>query len=174
MTICVPFYSQDGHCRAMAGAIAEGAGGAALDVTQLGAADWAMMGAAEAIVFASPTYMGSVAARYGAFLEEAAADWPDHGWRNKIAAGASVACHPSGDKLQTLTRMAVFAAQMGMIWVGAEALGAPVREGALNRDGSWLGLMATDAPGGGLSAADLETARLFGARVAWAAARWGA
>jgi NAD(P)H dehydrogenase (quinone) len=64
-----------------------------------------------------------------------------------------------------------------MIWVGLDAIGAPVRpeEMDINEAGFNLGLAATSSrdktqligPG------DAETARRFGARIAMAARRWG-
>ncbi len=171
--ICIVYFSGSGNTRRLAEAVAEGAGDVRMiDVDAMGPEDWTALDAAGAIVFGAPTYMGSTAARFDLFLEEASSRWDTGGWADKIAAGFTVAVHPSGDKLQALVRLAVFAAQMGMIWVGQAEIGAPVkpeREG-INRDGSWLGLMATDPVGEG----DRETARLFGARVAAAGARWQA
>lgn len=173
--ICIPYFSETGHTAALARAIADGAGGARLiDIADMDNGDWAALRGAGLIAFGTPTYMGSVAARYGLFLEQAAEGWPDAGWQDKLAAGFTSACHPSGDKLQTLQRLAIFAAQMGMLWVGQTALGTPVNPDApgVNRDGSWLGLMATDA-GDAVPDHDLATARAFGARLRSAAERWG-
>ena len=171
--ICVLYYSGTGQTRALAEAVAEGIGAARLvDVERMDAADWAALDAAPAILFGAPTYMGSTAARFDMVLEEAANRWDSGAWADKMAAGFTIAVHPSGDKMNALVRLAVFAAQMGMIWVGQAEIGAPVkpaREG-INRDGSWLGLMATEPLGPG----DTATARLFGARVAAASARWQA
>ncbi|MEO0747719.1 MAG: NAD(P)H-dependent oxidoreductase, partial [Pseudomonadota bacterium] len=155
----------------------DGAGRARLiDVEKIEDADWAALDAAEAIVFGAPTYMGSVAARYDAFLEEASVRWPDQTWGDKIAAGFTVATYPSGDKFSTLMRMAVYAAQMGMIWVGQAEIGAPVHpeRGAVNAQGSWLGLMAMSSRDKEqmVEADDLATARAFGARIAGAVERW--
>ncbi|MEX3016424.1 flavodoxin family protein [Gymnodinialimonas hymeniacidonis] len=171
--ICIVYFSGTGHTRMLAQAVAEGAEEVQLiDVEAMGPEDWVALDAAEAIIFGAPTYMGSTAARFDMFLEEAASRWDTGLWADKVAAGFTVAVHPSGDKMNALVRLAVFAAQMGMIWVGQSEIGAPVkpeREG-INRDGSWLGLMATDP----VSEGDKATARLFGARVAGASARWAA
>ena len=80
----------------------------------------------------------------------------------------------SGDKLNSLVDLAVFAAQHGMIWVGLDIYPGWAESTAsiedLNRLGSWLGAMAqSDAD---LSAekappaTDLRTAAALGARVA--------
>lgn len=178
--ICIPYFSGAGHTALLARAIAEGAGGGRIiDVTEIKPDDWAALDAAAAIAFGAPTYMGSTAARFDQFLEDASGPrWHTSHWRDKLAGGFTVACHPSGDKGFALQRLATFAAQMGMIWVGQAEIGTPVIEDrpGINRDGSWLGLMATDAqaPDALLDAVDLETARLYGARLAGAARRWQA
>jgi len=175
--IVIPYFSGSGHTRRLAEALASGAGPARLiEIASMQDADWAALDKAEAIIFATPTYMGSAAARYDLFLEEAASRWPEQLWADKIAAGMTVATYPSGDKLSTLMRLAVYAAQMGMIWVGQAEIGAPVdpAKPGINASGSWLGLMATSSRDKGqmIEADDLETARRFGARIARAARRW--
>lgn len=177
--ICLPYHSGNGHTRRLVEAIAEGIGATArmIDVTRLTTSDWQALDRAAGVVFATPTYMGSTSAAYAAFLEEAGDRWAEGGWVDKIAAGATVASYPSGDKLATLQRLAVFAAQMGMIWVGQSEIGAPVDRArpGINRDGSHLGLMATAARDKTVLVEehDLATARLFGARVEQAVRRWG-
>ena len=175
--IMIPYFTGMGHTRLLAEAIADGAGAATvIDVENMTDADWAALDAAEAIVFGAPTYMGSVAARYDMFLEEAAVRWQNQTWANKIAAGFTVATFPSGDKFSTLMRLSVYAAQMGMLWIGQAEIGAPVNpdRGGVNAHGSWLGLMAVSSRDKGqmVAADDLATARLFGKRIAPAADRW--
>lgn len=175
--ICIPYFSGFGHTARLAELVAEGAGGARLiDCTAISQGDWTAMDGATMIVFGAPTYMGSTAARFDLFLEEAADRWMHQAWTDKMAAGFTVAAHPSGDKLSALTRLAVFGAQMGMIWVGQAEIGAPTfpdRVG-LNRDGSWLGLMATELRDSDdlIDPKDEHLATLFGARLAGAAQRW--
>lgn len=179
--ICVAYYSGAGHTAMLARAIAEGAGDDAriMDVIAMNRAAWGALDAAQAIVFGAPTYMGSTAARFDQFLEQAAASrWDTGRWRDKIAGGFTIASHGAGDKGVALQRISTYAAQMGMIWVGQAEIGAPVkpdREG-INRDGSWLGLMATSSRDKSVmvDAGDLETAKLYGDRLAMAARRWGA
>ena len=176
--IAIPFFSGNGHTRVLAQAVAEGAGNAALlDVETLAGDGWATLDAAPAILFACPTYMGSVPARYEAFLEEASERWMDQCWADKLAGGMSVATFPSGDKLATLMRLSVYAAQMGMVWIGPNEIGAPVMpdNAGSNSSGSWLGLTAVSSRDKSLliDAPDRETARRFGARVARAVTRWG-
>ncbi|MCK8482729.1 flavodoxin family protein [Aliiroseovarius sp. S2029] len=176
--ICIPYYSGFGHTKRIAQSIARGAGPSAtlLDVEDMSGVDWEALDAADAIIFGAPTYMGSAAARFSLFLEQVDTRWEHGRWVDKIAAGFTTAIHPSGDKLATLQRLSLFAAQMGMIWVGQAEIGAPVkpdRPGA-NRDGSWLGLMVTEQLGqdDDLPGEDLDTACRFGQRVATATRRW--
>lgn len=175
--IAIPYFTGMGHTRMLAQAVADGADGARLiDVEKITKPDWDALDAADAIVFGAPTYMGSVAARYDVFLEEASERWPDQIWADKVAAGFTVATYPSGDKFSTLMRMAVYAAQMGMIWVGQAEIGAPVHpdRGPVNAQGSWLGLMAMSSRDKTqmVDPDDLATARVFGARIAKSALRW--
>ena len=178
LLICLPYFSGFGHTRRIAAAIAEGVGKSArlIDVEVMTEDDWAALDAANAIIFGAPTYMGSAAARFSQFLEEVDTRW-EHGlWVDKIAAGFTTAIHPSGDKLATLQRLSIYAAQMGMIWVGQSDIGAPVKPDmpGVNRDGSWLGLMVTEQLGQAddLPAEDLATARRFGTRILLATKRW--
>ena len=176
--ICIAYFSGSGHTTQIAEALATDMRAVRLiDVDDISAADWAALDAAPTIVFGAPTYMGSTAAKFGLFLEVAAERWMELAWQDKLAAGFTVATHPSGDKLAALQRLSVFAAQMGMIWVGQTAIGAPVfpERAGLNTDGSWLGLMARDSGrnDGKVIAQDLETARIFGRRIRAATERWG-
>lgn len=128
----------------------------------------------DAIVFGSPTYMGSVSAPFKAFMDASSKIWFEGKWRNKVAGGFTNSHSLSGDKLNTLIQMAVFAAQHGMIWVGqAEPNGSPAGEpgkaDAVNRIGSMLGAMAQSenaAPDVTPPSGDLKTAELFGKRIA--------
>ena len=178
LSICLPYFSGFGHTKRIAKAISDGIGTPArlINVEALTEDDWAALDAADAIVFGAPTYMGSAAARFSQFLEEIDTRWEHGQWADKIAAGFTTGIHPSGDKLATLQRLSTFAAQMGMIWVGQSEIGAPVKPDrpGVNRDGSWLGLMVTEQLGAAndLPADDLDTARLFGARILSATKRW--
>src|SRR5690606_41181388 len=104
--------------------------------------------------------------------DESASVWMKAGWRNKLAAGFTCSHGLSGDKLNVLIQMAVFAAQHGMVWVGP----AQAQEGSqphhVNRLGSFLGVMAqADTKEGPLTPpeGDLKSAALLGKRmVEWA------
>lgn len=177
--ISIPYYSPTGHTRFLAEHIARGAGPSAqlIDVETMTAADWQRLDDSHAIIFGAPTYMGSAASRYMQFLETAASRWDTQDWADKIAAGFTTAVHPSGDKPNALMNLCIYGCQMGMIWVGQNQIGTPVDPSnpGINRDGVWIGLSATalaEGEAGLLSAADRETARRFGARIAAIAARF--
>lgn len=175
MSICVVYYSGTGHTEALAKAIAQGAQAKLYDAAQLSAADWAEIDAAGAIVMGAPTYMGGLPSHFVRFIETAAERWDQGLWRDKLAGGFTTALHPAGDKLNALTSLTIFAAQMGMIWVGAAETGAPVvpKNEGINRDGSWLGVSATMSGDEALlSEGDLETGRRYGLRMRAALERW--
>ncbi|MGB3149009.1 MAG: flavodoxin family protein [Paracoccaceae bacterium] len=185
MQVSIVYFTGSGHTRVLAEHVAAGVNGLAgasaalLDVEQIDAAGWERIGQSAAVIFGSPTYMGSAAAGFKAFMDETGSDlWTGLQWRDKIAAGFTVATYPSGDKLSTLTQLAVFAAQHAMIWVGQDEIGAPVDRAkpGINRDGASLGLMATSSRDKTvmIGPEDAETARRFGARIARVALRWSA
>jgi NAD(P)H dehydrogenase (quinone) len=179
--IAVAFHSGYGHTARQAEAVAAGASSVPGAVAELVPLDeltedvWSRLAAADAIVFGAPTYMGSPSAAFKQFAEESVRAWADNlAWRDKIAAGFTNSKAMSGDKLNSLVDLAVFAAQHGMIWVGLDLYPGWAESTAsiedLNRLGSWLGAMAqSDAD---LSAekappaTDLRTAEALGARVA--------
>lgn len=183
-SVAVIYHSASGRTRALAEAVARGASGIPGVVAHLLSVDEAsrahgLLAAADAIVLGCPTYMGSASAQFKGFMDGTSAVWALQGWRDKLAAGFTHSAALSGDKLGTLTQLAVFAAQHGMVWIG---LGLPPTYVATdspdddtNRLGSHLGAMAQSRPGGGaLPPGDLRTAELLGRRVAEASVRWRA
>ncbi|MFI7063969.1 flavodoxin family protein [Kribbella sp. NPDC050124] len=179
--IVIAYHSGYGHTAKQAEAVATGAESVPGAVAELVPLDeltedvWARLAAADAIVFGAPTYMGSPSWVFKKFAEESVRAWADNlAWRDKIAAGFTNSKAMSGDKLNSLVDLAVFAAQHGMIWVGLDIYPGWAESTAsiedLNRLGSWLGAMAqSDAD---LSAekappaTDLRTAEALGVRVA--------
>jgi NAD(P)H dehydrogenase (quinone) len=127
----------------------------------------------DGFIFGTPTYMGSVSAEFKKFMEATSGLWQQGALKNKWAGGFSVSGSPSGDKLATLSALAVFAAQHGMFWIGSHIMPETYQgvkyEDAANRLGSFLGAMAqasNEAPEKAFVPGDLKTARLFGERVA--------
>jgi multimeric flavodoxin WrbA len=182
--IAIAYHSGYGHTARQAeavrdGAIAAGAAATLYPVDTLTDAQWDELSAADAIVFGAPTYMGSVSAPFKAFMDASSKLWIPRGWQNKLAAGFTNSASQSGDKLNSLVQLAIFAAQHGMVWVGLNMLpGNNSSKGSpddLNRLGSFIGAMAqsnADQGADAMRASDLATARALGERVAKAAAAW--
>ncbi|MGW4806375.1 flavodoxin family protein [Kitasatospora sp. NPDC004272] len=179
--IAVAYHSGYGHTAKQAEAVAAGAGKVEgtevrlLPLTELDDELWRALDEADAIVFGSPTYMGGSSAVFRTFVEATSQVWGDGmRWKDKIGAGFTNSGNMAGDKLHTLTDIALFAAQHGMIWVGlAEYGGWNTSTGSaedLNRLGSWLGAMSQSnndqSPELTPTASDLRTAEALGRRVA--------
>ncbi|MEM0987224.1 MAG: flavodoxin family protein [Pseudomonadota bacterium] len=187
--IAIVYHSGYGHTAKVAEHVRKGAAETGAEVTLYKADDlqsgdegpWDALLASHAIIFGAPTYMGSVSAVMAKFLEATSKVWFTDSWKDKIAAGFTNSGSLAGDKNETLQRFATLAAQQGMIWVnfglkaGYSASNSDFAT-ARNRAGHYLGLgtqsltdlSADDTP----DAAELETAELFGKRVAEATLRW--
>ena len=183
--VVIVYHSTRGHTATQAKSVFEGvktvAGAKARLLTcEEATAQIDSLDAADAIVFGSPTLMGSMSSDMKRFTEIAIGKWFSASWKNKIAGAFTNSSSYSGDKMNTLLGLMVNAMQHGMIYVGLgmapapncmesySSLQGPPPE-ALNRVGSFMGPMATsfevnapDAPSSG----DLETARLYGKRIA--------
>jgi multimeric flavodoxin WrbA len=188
-TVCVVFHSGYGHTQEQAKAVAEGAGSVAgincqlIPVAELEAADapaWAALDACDAMIFGSPTYMGSASAAFKTFMEATSQRWMEQRWSMKLAAGFTNSGSQNGDKQNTLMQFITLAAQHGMLWVNLNQMpgnnSTSGSENDMNRLGASLGAMAQSAvdagPDVGPTQSDLETARAFGAHVAACAQRW--
>ncbi len=177
--IAIVFHSGFGHTLRQAEAVAEGVrrvSGVAVTlypVDQLDEAQWEALDKADAMIFGSPTYMGSATAKFKEFAEASSKRWYGRVWKDKLAAGFTVSASQSGDKLNTLIELMIFANQHGMIWVGLDLLpGNNNSKGSvddLNRLGSFSGAMAqanADQGADGMLQSDLDTSALLGERVA--------
>jgi multimeric flavodoxin WrbA len=177
--VAIVYHSGYGHTAKQAEAVRQGAASVAgVEVALLNSDEaqqqWEVLDDADAIIFGSPTYMGSASAQFKAFMDASSKAWFTQGWKDKIAAGFTNSASQSGDKLNTLIQLAVFAAQHGMIWVGLDMLpGNNNSKGSvndLNRLGSFLGAMAqsnADEPADTAPIdSDLRTAHRLGERVA--------
>jgi NAD(P)H dehydrogenase (quinone) len=134
---------------------------------------WSSLHEADAIIFGSPTYMGMTSWQFKKFADASSKPWFSQVWKDKIAAGFTNSASMNGDKLSTLHYMFTLAMQHGMIWVGTGMLPSNAKAAQrndINHLGSSIGAMAqspSDAsPEEGPLPGDLETAKLFGKRVA--------
>lgn len=179
--IVVVFHSGYGHTQRLAQAVADGAGAALLAIDadgRLPDGGWEMLAAADAIVFGTPTYMGGPSWQFKRFADASSKVWYAQGWKDKLFAGFTNSAAMNGDKSSTLGYLWTLAMQHHGIWVSQGLMPsnnkAATRE-SINYTGGYGGLLAqssSDASPAEMSKGDLETARVFGERVAQVAARW--
>jgi NAD(P)H dehydrogenase (quinone) len=178
--IVVVYHSGYGHTQRMARSVAEGAGAKLLAIDAEGnlpAGGWEQLKAADGIIFGSPTYMGSVSWQFKKFADASSKPWFAQEWKDKVAAGFTNSAGMNGDKFNVLVTLFTLAMQHGMLWVSQGLM--PSNTLAAQRDDvnylvSYSGAIArspSDAGSDAMAAGDLETARLFGARVAEVTAR---
>jgi multimeric flavodoxin WrbA len=177
-SVAIAYHSGYGHTAVLASAVERGAleAGATvhlIDVETITDAQWELLDNADAIVFGSPTYMGTASSAFHKFAEDSSKRWFTHSWKDKLAAGFTNSGSKSGDKLNTLQFFTVLAAQHGMHWVN---LGlhpgwntSEASEHDLNRLGFFLGAAAQSNNDEGpdqVHKADIATAEHLGRRVA--------
>lgn len=169
--LSIVFHSPYGHTAKVAQHIARGATALGVDVACMDIAhiDWARLDASQAIVFGSPTYMGSVTADFKKFMDASSKRWKNRTWQGKLAAGFTNSGGLSGDKLSVLQQLNIFAMQHGMLWSGLPLMTTGHAEHDLNRLSSCMGLMTQSdnapvevTPPQG----DLDTAVWFGEYLA--------
>ena len=169
----VVYHSGYGHTQRVAQFVAEGAKAQLIAIDADGNvsdADWTVINAAHAIIFGSPTYMGTVSWQFKKFADATSKQWFGSAWKDKVAGGFTISSNPSGDKLSTLQYFITLSMQLGMVWVGQ----ANPNDGSLNRLGSSSGLMAQvgpTSPAADIPQGDLDTAKAYGERVAQVAAK---
>lgn len=176
--IAVVYHSGQGHTEYIARCVGEGARGVpGVEVSLLKAESLAAeperLTEFDGFIWGSPTYLGGVSGVFKGFMDTTGRLWRSQALKGRLAAGFTVSNLPSGDKQSTLLAMFVFSMQHGMLWAGNALLpeqhqGVP-EEQAVNRLGSWAGLMAQAghaAPADDFAPGDVRTARLFGRHVA--------
>ncbi len=177
--IAIVYHSGYGHTAKQAAAVAAGVNEVAGASAQLVALDdiaavpWADLDAADGIIFGAPTYMGGPSAKFKEFADASSKAWFTRAWQDKVAGGFTNSASLNGDKQGTLGALATLALQHGMIWVSLGLLPAnssKAQRNHVNRMGASYGAMAQSdsdvGPDVAPPAGDLETARLYGARVA--------
>lgn len=179
--VVVVFHSGYGHTQRMAQSVADGADAELLAIDadgNLPESGWELLNAADAIIMGSPTYMGTVSWQFKKFADASSKPWFSQQWKDKVFAGFTNSAAMNGDKLSTLHYLFTLAMQHGGIWVGLGQMPSnskAAQRNDVNYVGSYGGAMAqspSDAGANDMLPGDLETARLFGARVAATAARF--
>ncbi|MCF8069872.1 MAG: flavodoxin family protein [Desulfobacterales bacterium] len=183
--VAIVYYSKYGHTKLQAEGVQRGAAGVDGVKVELYNADEAIerldeLDSADAIILGTATYMGNISAGLKTFMEEAAKKWFTLAWKDKIAGAFTNSSSFSGDKLNTLFGLVINAMQHGMIYVGLgmfpsandpegmNSVDGPGPE-THNRVGSFIGPMAASfqvEPGSAPPKGDIETAELYGKRVA--------
>lgn len=176
--IVIAYTSGREHTTALAHAVRDGATDRGTDVTMIRVdeitdAGWSALDDADAIIFGSPTYMGTASGAFHAFAESTSRRWMEAAWRDKLGAGFTNAACKAGDKHSTLGYFTTLAAQHQMNWIN---LGlhpgwhtSTESENDLNRLGYFNGAAATtpaDLPADQVHKADIATAEFLGRRVA--------
>ena len=179
-SVVVIYHSGYGHTAKQAQAVVAGADADLIaidangDITE---ADWATLSAAKAIIFGSPTYMGSASWQFKKFADTSSKVWFGQGWKDKFFAGFTNSASMNGDKFSTIQYFITLAMQHSGVWVGTGLMPSSTKA-ATRSDINFLGgfsgaLMATPSDAGvdEVVESDLETAKLLGQRVAAFAAK---
>lgn len=178
--VVVVFHSGYGHTLRLAQAVAEGAAATLLPIDAEGnlpEGGWDTLNTADAIVFGSPTYMGTVSWQFKKFADASSKAWFTQAWKDKVFAGFTNSATMNGDKLSTLHYLFTLAMQHSGVWVGTGLMPSNKKDAHrndVNYVGSFAGAMAqtpSDASPAEMPQGDLDTARLFGERVAQVAQR---
>lgn len=173
--ITVVYHSGYGHTAKQAQAVAAGAGAVLLAIDAQGNIsdkDWETLASSDAIIMGSPTYMGSVSWQFKKFADASSKPWLSQAWKDKIAAGFTNSATMNGDKLSTLHYIFTLSMQHGMIWASTGMMPSnskAAQRNDINYVGSYCGAMMqtpSDASPDEVLPGDLETAKLFGKRVA--------
>ncbi|MFG2196090.1 flavodoxin family protein [Streptomyces sp. NPDC048639] len=176
--VSIAYHSGYGHTAVLAEAVRTGAVKARaevhlINVDEITDEQWATLDGSDAIVFGSPTYMGTASGAFHVFAEATSKRWATLAWRDKLAAGFTNSASKSGDKLHTLQFFQILAAQLGMHWVNLGLLpgwnSSSGSENDLNRLGVFAGAAAQSNVDEGPDAvhkADIATAEHLGRRVA--------
>ncbi|QWE10510.1 flavodoxin family protein [Polynucleobacter sp. es-EL-1] len=173
--VAVVFHSGYGHTVKQAEAVAKGANGTLISIDAEGNisdAHWDLLNAADAIVFGSPTYMGTVSWQFKKFADASSKIWYGQKWKDKIFGGFTNSATMNGDKHSTLHYFFTLAMQHSGIWVGTGLMPSNAKSAKrddVNYVGSSAGAMMqtpSDASAEEVNLGDLETARLYGERIA--------
>ena len=175
VTISIIYHSGQGHTKQIADILAENLQSEFSQVHLINVEDAKekldLLHQSDTIVFGCPTYFGNVSAGFKQFMELTGGFWYNQMWKDKLAAGFTVSSTRSGDKLNTLISLSLFAAQHSMFWISQGIMprfcNNEQTEGQ-NRAGSYLGLMIQSDNGKELllpHSGDILTTELFAKRI---------
>ncbi|MDR3478358.1 MAG: flavodoxin family protein [Gammaproteobacteria bacterium] len=181
MSVVIIYHSGYGHTKKLAEAVFQGVQAVnemailiAIDAEgNIPAEAWETLAKADTIIFGSPTYMGSVSWQFKKFADASSKAWLAQTWKDKLAAGFTNSASMNGDKLSTIHYLITLAMQHAMLWASSGFMPASTKAATRN-DINYLGCFAglisqspSDAsPEEGPLPGDLETAKLFGKRIA--------
>ena len=173
--IVVVYHSGYGHTKRVAETVAAGANAELIAIDAEGnlpEASWDTLNAADAIVFGAPTYMGSPSWQFKKFADASSKAWFTQAWKDKVFGGFTNSASFNGDKQVSLIYLNTLASQHGGIWV---SLGLPpsnakaATRNDINNLGGSVGLLVqspSDASVEEIPQGDLDTAKLYGQRIA--------
>jgi NAD(P)H dehydrogenase (quinone) len=178
--IAIVYYSGYGHTAKQAQAVHAGAASVgeatlyAIDANgDLPESAFEALGAADAIIYGSPTYMAGPAWQFKKFADASSKPWFSQAWKDKVAGGFTNSASVNGDKAGTIDYFFHLSQQHGQIWVGTGLMPSNTKAHGpddVNWTAGFAGALAVSPSDASAEEAprkgDLETARLFGARVA--------
>ncbi|QDL54498.1 flavodoxin family protein [Rhodoferax aquaticus] len=172
--VAVVFHSGYGHTQRLAQSVADGANAELIAIDADGNVPegaWDTLAAADAIIFGSPTYMGTVSWQFKKFADASSKPWYTQAWKDKIFGGFTNSANINGDKHSTLHYFMTLAMQHGGLWAGT-GISYNNTKASQRSDVNYLASsagpmaqVAGDAGAAEMNPGDLETGRLFGARI---------
>ncbi|WP_337882147.1 flavodoxin family protein [Chromobacterium haemolyticum] len=178
--VVVVYHSGYGHTQQVAQHVAEGAGAQLLAIDAEGnlpTGAWDLLNDADAIIFGSPTYMGSPSWQFKKFADASSKVWFTRGWQDKVFGGFTNSASLNGDKQVSLIYLQTLASQHGGLWVSLGLLPSNAKNASredINNLGGSVGLLVqspSDASVDEIPQGDLDTAKAYGQRVAGIAAK---
>lgn len=147
--ITVVYHSNGGHTKQLAAFLAEQLKTEQTQIhllsTEEAAENFDLLHQSDTIVMGCPTYFGNVSAAFKTFMEKTGSFWFRQVWKNKLAAAFTISSSTSGDKLNTLQALHIFASQHGMNWIPLGVLPRFINDeqtDGQNRLASYIGLTA--------------------------------
>lgn len=184
--VAIVYFSGYGHNQKLADAIIEGVtstGAEALNlkISSEGGLEEAQLDeidSADAIIYGAPTYMGGPAWQFKKFADQSSKKWFTRAWQDKLGGGFTVSASTNGDKGVTMAYLQTLASQHGQLWVSlglAPSNSLAANNTNVNYGGGSVGLMgiapSDSSPDQAPFSGDIETAKLYGARIAQLAAK---